>query len=224
MENREFVGADGQSWWLYEVQTDRRIEESRQELGFALGWTEIEWFADPNRRQALLEFLQAKAPHGPQLLVDLDTVADDEARLQWVLAVKQLALPPAAQQAAGREVAADKEQPAKAAEPRQAPAPREPEPQPAPAPAKKSIFKAKAASDAAAANRSDAAANAVAGGTPGAARLEDATRAVLSDLGGGGLADLAHELGVEPGDLEAIVNDPDFERQVREEVARMVRG
>jgi hypothetical protein len=214
MESRQFLGADGQSWWLYEVQTDRRIEEARAELGLALGWTETEWFADPLRRQALLEFLQTTRPEGPELLVNLDTVADDEARLQWVSGLKKLALP--------TEQPVDEVQPAEAVTSSPAPAPAKEKAAPATAPAKKSIFKTKAASDAAAATGSGASATTVANGTPGTAQLEDATKAVLSDLGGGGLADLAQELGVEPGDLEAIVKDPDFERQVREEVARLV--
>ena len=32
MERTEFVGADGQSWWLYEVQTEIRIEEAHRLL------------------------------------------------------------------------------------------------------------------------------------------------------------------------------------------------
>jgi hypothetical protein len=201
METREFLGADGQSWWLYEVQTDKRIEDARQELGFTLGW-ESDWFADPNRRQALFEFLQTTRPQGPQLLADLDTIAGDQAQLEWLLALNKLALSPQEQ--------VDEAPPAQPVKPAPAPDKAKEEARPAAAPAKKSIFKAKAASDAAPS------------GSGEGAQLENATKAVLSDLGGGGLADLAQELGVQPDDLEAIVKDPDFERQVREEVARMV--
>ena len=47
---------------------------------------------------------------------------------------------------------------------------------------------------------------------------------VLADVTGGGLAGLASDLGVEAEELEAIVNHPDFERDVREEVARIAAG
>jgi hypothetical protein len=218
MESRQFLGADGQSWWLYDVQTDRRIEEARQELGRTLAWTETEWYADPNRRQALLEFLQTTRPDGPQLLADLDIIAGPEAQLEWVLGVNKLVL--------STQQPVDEVQPAEPVKSDPAPVPAE-EPAkekapPAPPPPKKSIFKAKAVSDAAATTGSDGGPSAGGNGAAVSARLEDATRAVLSDLGGGGLTGLAQELGVEPGDLEAIVKDPDFERQVREEVARLV--
>jgi predicted DsbA family dithiol-disulfide isomerase len=47
---------------------------------------------------------------------------------------------------------------------------------------------------------------------------------VLADVTGGGLAGLASDLGVEAEELEAIVKDPDFEREVREELARITAG
>src|SRR5262249_14388750 len=150
--------------------------------------------------------LQTRPPQGPQLLVDLDTIADDEARLEWVSRVNKLALPP--------EQPVDEVQPAEAVNSDLAPVPAKEKATPGSAPAKKSAFKAKAVSAAAAATGSDAGPTAVPNGTPVTARLEDATKAALSDLGGGGLTDLAQELGVEAGDLEAIVKDPDFERQV----------
>src|SRR5262245_18184420 len=87
MERAEFVGGDDQSWWLYDVQTDNRIDEARKELGVALGTTESEWYNDANRRQALFDFLQT---NGSQLLVDLDTLYNDEDRLKWVQAVTKL--------------------------------------------------------------------------------------------------------------------------------------
>jgi hypothetical protein len=225
MERTEFTGVDGQSWWLYEVQTEIRIEEARRELGATLGWYESDWFTDPNRRQSLFDFLQT---NGAQLLIDLDTLADSDARLQWVLQVKKLAAPPPR--------AAEDGQPPGAANSRQAVQP-DPPATPVAAPARKSAFKAKAGSDeesgqpeqnaapAAAARKSIFKARAApdaAAAAPRTPQLEEATKTVLSDLSGGGLADLAQELGVEPGDLEGIVNNPDFERQVREEVARMV--
>jgi hypothetical protein len=216
MERAEFVASDGPSWWLYDAEIEIRIDEARRELGVALGTTEREWYNEANRRQELLDFLQT---NGPQLLVDLDTLYNDEERLQWVRAVTKLVAPPTPPASA-----AGKDQPDPAAGPAPAAVQAGEKPAPAAAAVKKSIFKAKAASGAAEAAASDAGAAAGAGEAPGPAQLEDATRSVLSDVGGGGLADLARDLGVEPGDLEAIVNDPDFERQVRDEVARIVAG
>jgi hypothetical protein len=210
MERAEFLGTDDQTWWLYEVQSDTRMEEARRQLGYAFGWTETEWFLDPYRRQALFDFLQT---NGARLLVDLDTVTYDEDRLRWISSVKDLS--------ASLQQTAEKGQPATTAGSTQAPSQgRAPVPPPA-GPAKKSIFKAKATSSPAASGP-DAATAPVAGETPPATPLEETIQAVFSDLGGGGLADLAQELGVEPAELDGIVNDPDFERQVREEVARIV--
>jgi hypothetical protein len=211
MERAEFLGTDDQTWWLYEVQPDTRIEEARRQLGYAFGWTETEWFLDPYRRQALFDFLQT---NGARLLVDLETVTYDEDRLRWISTVKDLS--------ASLQQTADKGQSATTARSTQAPSQARPPVPPPAGPAKKSIFKAKATSSPAAASGPDAATAPVAGEAPPATQLEETMQAVFSDLGGGGLADLAQELGVEPAELDGIVNDPDFERQVREEVARIV--
>ena len=75
MERAEFVASDGPSWWLYDAEIEIRIDEARRELGVALGTTEREWYNEANRRQELFDFLQT---NGPQLLVDLDTLYNDE--------------------------------------------------------------------------------------------------------------------------------------------------
>jgi hypothetical protein len=211
MERAEFLGTDDHTWWLYEVQPDTRIEEARRQLGYAFGWTETEWFLDPYRRQELFDFLQT---NGAQLLADLDSVTYDEDRLRWISTVKDLFV--------SLQQTADKGQSATTARSSPAPSPARPPTPPPAGPAKKSIFKAKATSTPPAASGPDAATAPVAGGTPPASQLEETMQAVFSDLGGGGLGDLAQELGVEPAELDGIVNDPDFERQVREEVARIV--
>ena len=54
MERAEFLGTDDQTWWLYEVQPDTRIEEARRQLGYAFGWTETDRFLDPYRRHSAL--------------------------------------------------------------------------------------------------------------------------------------------------------------------------
>jgi hypothetical protein len=210
MERAQFVGEDGKSWWLYDIETDSRIDDARRELGLAFQTTEREWFNEPLQRQGLFDLLYTK---GSQLLIDLDTISNVEEQLQWLLAVTKLAAPP--------EPATGKSQPDQVGEASPAVIQTEPKPATPEAPARKSAFKAKAAADPAASG-SDAGAGTAESTTPAPARLEEATQTVLSGLGSGGLAGLAQELGVQPGDLEGIVNDPDFERQVREEVAKIV--
>ena len=58
-------------------------------------------------------------------------------------------------------------------------------------------------------------------GGPAEPRLDQAVQTVMADVTGDGLAGLAQDLGVETDELQAIVNHPDFEREVREEVARI---
>ena len=132
MHRADFVAADGQSWWLCETQIDSRTDEARRELGIALGFTENEWFADPNRRTLLFDLLES---HGSVLLNDLDYLTDD-AKLEWLREATRLAAPPPA--------APTQDDRTEAAQPAQA----DIQPvAPPPAPAKKSIFKSKAAAD-----------------------------------------------------------------------------
>ncbi len=241
MNRADFVAADGQTWWLCEIQIDFRIDEARKELGTALGFTENEWFADSNRRTRLFDLLES---NGSPLLNDLDYLTADDAKLQWVQEATRLAAPPQA----GPTPAG----PTDGAHPAQA---ETPPPAPPPAPAKKSIFKSKAAADTAdtagpaqatqadtppapPAKKSIFKSKAAAGGADDAAptdgdsnsgasapaeapHLDQAVQTVLADVTGAGLAGLAQDLGVEADELEAVVNHPDFEREVREEVARI---
>lgn len=209
MNRADFVAADGKLWWLFEPQTDSRIEEARRELGTALGSSENEWYADQNRRTTLFDLLES---HSSTLLNELDYLADDEARLQWVRAATHLAAPPPA--APSEDHTTNGAEPAQAATP---PA------SPPSAPAKKSIFKSKAAAD------TPEPAQTADGATPDGApaespELDQAVQAVLANVTGDGLASLAQDLGVEPDELEAILNHPEFEREVREEVARITVG
>ena len=49
-------------------------------------------------------------------------------------------------------------------------------------------------------------------------------QSVLADVSGSGLADLASDLGVEADELADILSHPDFEKDVREELARITAG
>jgi hypothetical protein len=225
MNRADFVAADGQSWWLCETQIDFRTDEARRELGHALGLTENEWFSDPNRRTLLFDLLES---HGSPLLNDLDYLTGDDAKLQWVQGAIHLAAPPPTAPAA----APTHDDPTDAAQPTQASTTPAAPPAPAPPPAKKSIFKPKAAADPTNSTRTaDEAAtdadttnrnsDAAAGVAAAAPQLDEAVSTVLADVTGDGLAALAQDLGVEADELETIVNHPDFEREVREEVARI---
>ncbi len=243
MNRNDFVAQDGQPWWLWET-LDSQTDEARRQLGMALGFSENEWYADPYRRTALYDLLESK---GSNLLSDLDNLSYDAAKLQWVQSVTTLAAPPAPAQedttspaqasaeaeappaapaaappakksifkAKQAQASAEAEAPpaAPAAAPPAAPAAAPPAAPAAAPPAKKSIFKAKQADPAPPTNGDTAA--------PG---LDQAVQTVLADVTGGGLAGLASDLGVEAEDLEAIVNHPDFERDVREELARITTG
>jgi hypothetical protein len=243
MNRADFVAADGQSWWLCETQIDSQTDEARRELGVALGFNETEWFVDPNRRTVLFDLLES---NGSPLLNDLDYLSEDVAKLQWVQGAAHLAAPPPAPLAPGPA-------PAVSAAPTQddttdaaplAPADTPPA-APLPAPVKKSIFKSKAVADGAGpAPTADGAPNEAAAtngtsdsnagdsnagdsnasGPAEAPQLDQAVQTVLADVTGGGLAGLAQDLGVEADELGAIVNHPDFEREVREEVARITAG
>jgi hypothetical protein len=224
MNRADFVASDGQSWWLCETQIDFRTEEARRELGHALGLTETEWFADPNRRTLLFDLLES---HGSPLLNDLDYLTGDDAKLQWVQGATHLAAPPPAAPAP----TPTHDEPIDAAQPTEADIPRA-TPPPAPAPAKKSIFKSKAAIDTTNSTQTAGEAATDAGPTNGnsdtaasgpaeAPQLDQAVQTVLADVTGDGLAGLAQDLGVEAEELETIVNHPDFEREVRDEVARI---
>ncbi len=248
MYRADFVAADGQSWWLCETQIDSRTDEARRELGASLGFTDSEWFADPNRRTVLFDLLES---NGSPLLNDLDYLTDDDAKLQWVRGAIRLAAPPPA--APTQDDPIDAAQPAQADTPPAAPppppakksifkskdaaatsGPAQPAQADVPpaAPAKKSIFKPKVAADAtdpvqtpdgagsdAAATDGDSHSDAT--GPAAAPQLDQAVQTVLAHVTGDGLAGLAQDLGAEADELEAIVNHPDFEREVREEVARI---
>jgi hypothetical protein len=210
MNRADFVAADGQSWWLCETQTDYRIEEALKELGTDLGFSENDWFTNADRRTTLYDQLES---HGSQPLNDLDSLANDDARLQWVQSVISLIAPPPAAPETDTTASA---QPAPAETPPAAPAS---------APAKKSAFKPKAAADTTAPGQTaDGAGTNGDAAQPEAPQLDQAIQSVLADVTGGGLASLAQDLGVEAEELEDVVNHPDFEREVREEVARMTAG
>ena len=55
-------------------------------------------------------------------------------------------------------------------------------------------------------------------------RLNESVKTVMSDLSTNGLSALAGELGVSPEELEAVVHDPDFERLVADEAAKLATG
>ena len=243
MNRNDFVAQDGQPWWLWETQIDSQTDEARRQLGMALGFSENEWYADPNRRTALYDLLESKdqpaqrsgQPERRRGQAAMGTERDDPGRsarphpgghdqpgpaggVEAGGPAGRACCGPAgrARGPAGQEVDRPGRTPPPAAD--GGPARRAgcgracAAPQAAP-PAKKSIFKAKPADPAPATN-----------GDTEAPGLDQAVQTVLADVTGGGLAGLASDLGVEAEELEAIVNHPDFEREVHEELARITAG
>jgi hypothetical protein len=195
MDRAHFL-ADGQSRWLCERQIDYRIDEARMELGTALGLTENEWFGDPNRRTLLFD---PRESEGSQLLRDLEYLTDD-GKLRCVQEAPPDRPSPVALTLGDTTVAAH------SAEAETAPA------APPRAPAQKSIF------------ASQGRRWRLRRRWPGGGRqLDQAVLTVFADVTGDGLSGLAQELGV-ADELDAIVNHPDFEREVRQEVARITAG
>ncbi len=254
MNRNDFVAPDGQPWWLRETHIDSQTDEARRQLGMALGFSENEWYADANRRTALYDLLESKGSNLLSDLDKLSDDAAKLQWVQSVTTLaappdsSQEDTPSPAQPAQG---SAEEEAPpaAPAVAPPAAPAVAPPvkksifkakQDDSAPAtngdteapgldqaaqtvpadvaggaapPVKKSIFKAKQDDPAPATN-----------GDTEAPGLDQAVQTVLADVTGGGLAGLASDLGVEAEELEAIVNHPDFERDVREELARITAG
>ena len=215
MERTAFLATDGPPWWL-SVPADRRMEEARRELGTTLGWTENEWFADLHRREALFEFLQTS---GLQLLSqDLDALYNDEARLQWVESVRQLAEPPPPAIDGGTAGRSGPLLPATSVGGAAGGTARHPHQEEIGVQAQElsrgndvRVRLRPVPPRSGAAKR------------PGRSQLETATQAVISDLAGGGLGDLARELESRAlPTWRALSTILIFERRVREEAARLV--
>jgi hypothetical protein len=207
VERQEFVEAEPGSWWFTEPSPDRRWHQARLELGEARGWTDPSWFTE---RMKIEELYRALENQAPQLLKDLDYLIDDFQRIAWVQSVqKALTDPP--------RVPAP-ETPASTAAP---PAPVAKDPRPAEAAVAKRptarLF-AKKAADA----PPDPAPDPIPDAVP--AHVTEGVSRVLESLSGENTAELAAELGLTEEDLADLAHDPDFQRMVHEEAARLHLG
>jgi hypothetical protein len=205
VEREEFVEAEPGSWWFTEPSPDVRWHQARLELGEARGWTDLSWFTERVKIEELHRALENKAP---QLLRDLDYLTDDDKRVAWVQSVQEALTDPP------RVSAPDP--PVPTAPP---PAPIAKDERPAEAAvAKRPAAFAKKAADA----PLDPAPDPIPDAVP-ASVIEGVSR-VLESLSGENTAELAAELGVTEEDLAGLANDPDFERMVHEETARLHLG
>jgi hypothetical protein len=207
VERQQFVEADPGSWWFTEPSPDLRWHQARIELGEARGWTELSWFTERMKIEELYQALENKAP---QLLRDLDFLIDDDQRIAWVQSVHEaLSDPP---RASAPEQAVHTTAP---------PAPVAKDERPAEASVAKrpagGLF-AKKAADA----PPDPAPDPIPDAVP--AHVTEEVSKVLESLSGENTAELAAELGLTEGDLAGLANDPDFERMVHEEAARLHLG
>jgi hypothetical protein len=207
VERQQFVEADPGSWWFTEPSPDLRWHPARIELGEARGWTDVSWFTE---RVKIEELYQALENEAPQLLRDLDFLIDDDQRIAWVQSVHDaLADPPRA--SAPEQAVHTTARPAPVAKDERA--------------AEASVAKrpsgglfAKKAADA----PPDRAPDPIPDAVP--AHVTEGVSKVLESLSGENTAELAAELGLTEEDLAGLANDPDFERMVHEEAARLHLG
>jgi hypothetical protein len=207
VERQEFVEAEPGSWWFTEPSPDLRWHQARLELGEAREWTDLSWFTERVKIEELYQALENKAP---QLLRDLDYLIDDDQRIAWVRSVQEALTDPL-------RVSAP-EPPVPTAAP---PAPVAKDERPAEAAVAKrpagGLF-AKKAADA----PPDPAPDPIPDAVP--AHVTEGVSRVLESLSGENTAELAAELGLTEEDLAGLANDPEFERMVHEEAARVHLG
>jgi hypothetical protein len=211
VERQEFVETEPGSWWFTEPSPDRRWHQARLELGEARGWTDPSWFTERTKIEELYRALENQAP---QLLKDLDYLIDDYQRIAWVQS---------AQQALN--------------DPPRVPTPETPVPTAAPpVPVAKDQRRAEAAvaqrprarlfTKKGADGPPDPAPEAIPDPIPDTvpAHVSEGVSRVLESLSGENTAELAAELGLTEEDLAALAHDPDFQRMVHEEAARLHLG
>ena len=241
MNRNDFVAEDGEPWWLWETQIDSQTDEARRQVGMALGFSENEWYADPNRRTTLYDLLESKAQPAQR------SGQPERRRGQAAMGTERDDPGPSARPHPGGH-----DQPGPAG-PGVAERPRPPRRRHDPAGQEVDLQgqagsgvgrgggPAGPAAAAPAAPRlprrprsrssrprrptgADRGPQWRQGRTAAAPGLDQAVQTVLADVTGGGLAGLASDLGVEAEELEEIVNHPDFERDVREALARITAG
>lgn len=212
MEQKEFVEAEPGSWWFIDPSSDVRWYEARRELSESRGWQEPYWLAEQTKLEELYKEIELKAP---QLLRDLDYLRDtDDDRIAWIVSVREALAP------------APAEAPAPA--PAEAPASHHDEPAVEGAPEVKAAVAPEAPKKKAAGifakkleqlePQEEAAAPAPADVPP---HVTEGVARVIESLSGEASSELAAELGVSEEDLAELANDPEFERMVHEEAAKL---
>ena len=213
MERQEFVEAEPGSWWFTEPSPDRPWHQARLELGEGRGWTDPSWFSERVKIEELYRALEYQAP---QLLKDLDYLIDDYQRMAWVRSVQD-ALTDPPRGSAPEPPIPTATPPAPVVKDDRPPAPQNPPEAPVAKRPAARLF-AKKGADAPPGPPADPIPDAV------PAHVIEGVSRVLESLSGENTAELAAELGLTEEDLSDLANDPDFERMVHEEAARLHLG
>lgn len=205
MDQKAFVESEPGSWWFFDPSTDTPWFEGRRALVEPRGWQEPDWLKDQTKVEELYKAIETQAP---QLLRDLDDLIDtDEAKVAWIASVRTLLVP---------QVVPSASAPARGSANDQGPAATPGAPAPAEAPKKKGGLFAK---------RTDIEEPAEPGRAPESvvvpAHVTQGVEQIIKSLSGEGSSELGDELGISEEQMAELANDPDFERMVHEEVARL---
>jgi hypothetical protein len=204
VDQKAFVEAEPGSWWLIDPRTDAPWSQARKDLVEPKGWQEPYWLEEQSKLSELFQELELKAP---QLLRELDDLREsDDDRIAWIVAAQSALAPvkvdPAAEAApapapeANVEVAAVAEAPKKKAA---------------------GLFAKKVEQQ----EEQDAAQAAAAGQTEVPPHVTESVARVIESMSGDASSELAAELGLSEEELAELASDPEFERMVHEEAARL---
>jgi hypothetical protein len=220
MNKDQFAPDPPETWWLLEADVNYQVEEGRKDLDKSFGFADALWYTKKVNLEAVHNEIEQSSTRD-QLWYELSQAADPDSRKKWLGSVAQLKRPKSAPPDTGTAPATSP--PPGRAAPNGEPASGSPQPQGgAAAPAaeaapRKSIFKAKQEPQ-----PQPAPVNTET--TVKAEQIDEAVKTALSDLSGDRISSLASELGVNADQVQEMVQDPEFERMVAEEVARLAAG
>jgi hypothetical protein len=217
MDKDQFAPDPPGTWWLLESEVNYQVEEGRQDLEKSFGFEDSLWYTKKANLEAVHNEIEQSSTRD-QLWYELSQAADPASRKQWLGSVAQLKRAKSAPPDFGTAPATPP--PPVSATSTGQPASGSPQPQggtaasAAEAAVRKSIFKAKQQPRPEPAPASTET-------TVKAEQIGEAVKTALSDLSGDRISSLASELGVNADQVQAMVQDPEFERMVAEEVARL---
>jgi hypothetical protein len=217
MDKDQFAPDPPGTWWLLEGDVNYQVEEGRQDLEKSFGFEDALWYTKKANLEAVHNEIEQSSTRD-QLWFELSQAADPDSRKKWLGSVAELRRAKSAPPDPGTAPATAP--PPVSGTPTAEPASGSAQPQGgAAAPAaeaapRKSIFKAKQAPQPQPAPASTET-------TVKAEQIDEAVKTALSDLSGDRILSLASELGLNADQVQEMVQDPEFERMVAEEVARL---